>query len=141
MTVATKTRKPATKAPATGKRTAKAADARGPKQGSARSIQSAAASYEPGELTKASVAANASAAAKRSDVIDHVKQATSGGNFVIVKAPGHDPITIQGQRMTAKFAPEFAPAGAIRVARQCSTPDEWKIHVTSVADVVVSEKA
>ena len=45
----------------------------------------------------------------------------------------------------ARFAPAFVPAGAMSVALQSSRPfetlPEWKIQVTSDAEVVVSEKA
>lgn len=47
--------------------------------------------------------------------------------------------------VTARLAPEFAPAGAIRLTLQSSSPVEpppvKNMHVTAVADVVVNEKA
>ena len=47
--------------------------------------------------------------------------------------------------VTARFNPAFAPAGAMRVARQSSnplaTPPELKTQINSLAEVVVKEIA
>lgn len=62
----------------TGTRTAKPADKRGPKAGSAQSNQNVKLANE----------------AKTSDTITEVKNVTSGGNYTVVSATGHKPLLI-----------------------------------------------
>lgn len=87
----------------TGTRTAKPADKRGPKAGSARANQSVKLSAADKAQINAEAASRTPAKPKKSDVIDSVKNVTSGGSYTAVTAPGHEALLIKQNHFTGEL--------------------------------------